>query len=666
MTVREKLHNIALKAPETSGVYLWKDEAGTIIYVGKAKSLKNRLTSYFAKNNSIKTKILVSRAADLEYIETKTEYEALLLENTLIKKHKPKYNISLKDGKTYPVIKLTNEMFPAVFKTRIIKDDGAFYFGPFPNVYAVDNFLNLVKQNYKLRQCRVLRKRKTPCLYYHIGRCSAPCCGKISAEEYNAETAEVKKLLTNTNTVEALTKQMQACAKNMDFEKAKRLRDGIQSILALHNQNVVEDMNGQARDYIAWFSNGALITFTVLKMRNGKLVARDLYRTQSLKDDSEVLQEFIPEYYAEGKNVPAEIFVLQNGDNNSPPLMQTWFSDQLGMHTVITELPLLMNTGNEAETNQAFDTNIKKDNDYAAEKYEHYFSNELQKTIATSKADENIAEDLHIDVKEFRHHRAALSMAYFNAKEDVARRIREYGDWQGLEELKNILNLDVLPARIEGFDIAHLEGTFTVASMVSFKDGNPDKKNYRLFRLRTTEGINDDYASMKEVVARRYSRLINEEQELPDLILIDGGLGQVNVAYKVLQALKLDIPAIGLAERNEEIIFPNNPQPLVLPRRSAALRLLQRVRDEAHRFATTRNKKLREKAETVTLFEKLPHVSERRAKVLMENAGTMQKLSSMSVENIAKLLAVGEKQAQDILTSAREFIKAGHKETSSP
>lgn len=660
MTTRELLHERALKAPKGSGVYLWKDADGQIIYVGKAKNIKNRLSSYFSKHKDIKTRILISRASDLEYIETKTEYEALLLENTLIKKHHPKYNISLKDGKTYPVIKLTNEEFPRIFRTRTVKNDGAAYFGPFPNVYAVDNFLQLIKQNYKLRECKVLRKRKTPCLYYHIGLCAAPCCGKISAAEYAHEVDEVKNLLNNTKSVEVLNEEMQAAAKRLDFEKAQKLRDGIHSILALHNQNVVEDMDENARDYIAWASEGASVSFVVLKMRNGKMLARDLYRTQSLKEDDEILAEFLPMYYKDKNEVPPKLFVLSfesrlqeekttstENIHTTKKILENWFEHELAAKTEMRTLPILLKKNYEAETDGA---------STVAEK--NFFASELEKTVSVSSNDETIAAQLGMSLQDFRRHRAAMSMAYFNAREDVVRRMRDYGDWAGLAALKKVLALETLPLRIEGFDISHLEGSLTVASMVSFKDGTPDKKNYRIFNLRSTAQVNNDYASMQEVIARRYTRLINENAELPDLILVDGGLGQVNVASRVLSALKLDIPLIGLAERDEEIYFPHTSTALRLPRRSDALRLLQRVRDESHRFANTRNRQLRKKRDLHLQFESLPHVGAKRAKLLLQNFGSLQKLSEASVAEIINATKLSEKAADEILQASRRNIES--------
>lgn len=575
--IRKKLHDTALAAPKTSGVYLWKDESGIVLYVGKAKSLKNRLSSYFTSNRDLKTRILVSRSRSIEYITTDNEYEALLLENTLIKKYSPRYNISLKDGKTYPVIKITKEAFPRVIKTRRIQNDGALYFGPFPNVNALDVFLDFVKRHYKLRQCRVLKKRSTPCLYYHIGRCSAPCCGKIDSETYKANMQEIIQLLEGNNkkSLSRMEVIMKEAAANLEFEKAARLRDGIQAIRALREQNAVEDLDPEARDYIAWAAEGTMVTFAVLRMRGGRLVARDLYRVRSLKEEEEILPEFLMACYTEASQVPPRIFVPTASGLS---LAEQWFSEGLGITTRITAIS-------------------------------------LEETEKKGKAAD-------------KRHSTALAMARFNAKEDASRRLREHGDFPALDELKNLLNLPSIPSRIEGIDIAHLGGRFPVASLITFADGNPDRKNYRIFRLKTTEGIIDDFASMREVTARRYSRIINEGSELPDLLVIDGGIGQVNAVKAVLDSLGADIQIIGLAKRDEEIYLPGNSKPVSLPRRSDALRLLQRVRDETHRFATTRNQKLRTKENITLIFEELPGIGPKKAVRLLSLYGSLSGLAT--------------------------------------
>ena len=663
--VREALHQYALSAPKTSGVYLWRDEKDIVIYVGKAKSLKNRLSSYFASKRDIKTRILVSRARRIEYIQTDNEYEALLLENNLIKKYKPRYNINLKDGKTYPVLKITNERYPRLYRTRRIQNDGARYFGPFPNVPAVDDFLSLIKRTYTLRQCKRLKKRE-PCLYFHIGRCSAPCADKISETDYRKDIDEIALLLEGDlkKPLAELTEKMKDAAAAREFEKAARIRDGMQAVRALRGQNSVEDMDPEARDYIGWAAEGVLITFTVFKMRGGKVVGRDLYRTESLKDEAEVLPEFLIAYYTDPKQTPPHIFVCAGQEYE---LAEQWFADQLGVKVTITAIPL-----EERKQASATDTEsltavnehsyrIDNTEAAAAEKTPVYGAvtpDEADTTPVSDRASEpealkqTAADRLPPSV--LRRHKAALAMAQFNAKEDAARRIKELGDFPALEELQKILSLDRPPHRIEGFDIAHLHGKYTVASLISFKDGNPDKKNYRIFRLRTTDGIIDDYASMREAVARRYTRLLNEAAELPDLIMIDGGIGQVNAAKAILDALELDIPLVGLAEKNEELYRPHINKPIILPRRSAALRVLQRVRDETHRFANTRNNRLRSKEELHLQFEQLPHIGEKRAARLLRSFSSIEKLAAASVEAAAAAARITQAQAEEVIAAARK------------
>ena len=681
--VREALHQYALSAPKTSGVYLWRDEKDIVIYVGKAKSLKNRLSSYFASKRDIKTRILVSRARRIEYIQTDNEYEALLLENNLIKKYKPRYNINLKDGKTYPVLKITNERYPRLYRTRRIQNDGARYFGPFPNVPAVDDFLSLIKRTYTLRQCKRLKKRE-PCLYFHIGRCSAPCADKISETDYRKDIDEIALLLEGDlkKPLAELTEKMKAAAAAREFEKAARIRDGMQAVRALRGQNSVEDMDPEARDYIGWAAEGALITFTVFKMRGGKVVGRDLYRTESLKDEAEVLPEFLIAYYTDPKQIPPHIFVCAGQEYE---LAEQWFADRLGVKVTITAIPLedrkqASATDTESLTavnEHSYHSDIDNTEAAAAEKTPVYGAvtpdeaatapvsgsasePEVSKQTATTsnsvdrpEIPERSAAD-RLPPSVLRRHKAALAMAQFNAKEDAARRVKELGDFPALEELQKILSLDRPPHRIEGFDIAHLHGKYTVASLISFKDGNPDKKNYRIFRLRTTDGIIDDYASMREAVARRYTRLLNEAAELPDLIMIDGGIGQVNAAKAVLDALELDIPLVGLAEKNEELYRPHINKPIVLPQRSAALRVLQRVRDETHRFANTRNNRLRSKEELHLQFEQLPHIGEKRAARLLRSFSSIEKLAAASLEAAAAAARITQAQAEEVIAAARE------------
>ena len=609
-TTREILHETALKAPLLSGVYLWKNEEGTVIYVGKAKNLKNRLTSYFSTGKNIKTRLLVAHATSIEYITTNNEYEALLLENNLIKKYNPRYNINLKDGKSYPVLRITNEDFPKIFKTRRILQDGSTYFGPFPDVGALDTFIETIFKLYPVRHCRTLRKRDTPCLYYHIKQCKAPCCNKISKEAYNDYIGEIKRLLEGKGdeTVKKLTTEMKAAASELNFEKAARLRDGIKALMVLSNQNIVESFDSEDRDYIAHAREGEIVSFTVLKVRSGKLMGRENYRVESLNEDDELLSEFMACYYEEKDQVPPFVYV---GTTSHLEFISQWLKEELKADSKVILV------GDET-------TDVSS----------------LSFEVSTSSRDI-----------------AALAMARQNAKEDIIRRLRDRGDTPAMKELQELLKLDVMPVRIEGFDIAHIGGKFPVASLISFYNGNPDKKNYRYFRLKTTDGIIDDFASMREAVSRRYTRLVNEQSDLPDLILIDGGIGQVNAAEEILNSLSLDIPVAGLAEKNEEIYLPGNSTPIVLPRRSDGLRLLQRVRDECHRFATSRNQELRTKENVNSIFLELPGVGEKRAIALQKEFTTLENLASASESAVAQCIHVRAFEASDILLHAKLLLE---------
>lgn len=608
-SVREHLHETALKAPHSSGVYLWRNEEGTVLYVGKAKNLKNRLSSYFSGQKDVKTRILISRAYSIEYIVTGNEYEALILENNLIKKYSPHFNIELKDGKSYPMLRITNERFPRVFKTRFLVKDGSDYFGPFPDVSALETFLENISMKYKLRRCKKFTMKDAPCLYYHMGRCSAPCCGKISQEAYMELIEEMRHLLEENpeENLKNLRAEMQEAARLLQFEKAARIRDGIKAVEVLHMKNTVSDFDPDSRDYIGYATEGSLVSFAVLRMRNGRLESRDTFRTLSLKEDDEIMTEFFPAYYTERSQCPAFIFVPPKTDT---VLLRQWFKEQYDMRPRIKIIKL---EGSGADAIPA-------------------------------------------------KHKAAYEMAVHNAKEDIIRRVRERGDIPAMQELQKVLGLPHMPVRIEGFDIAHIGGKLPVASLISFYNGNPDKKNYRFFRLRTTDGVIDDFASMREASYRRYSRLIREGEELPDLIMIDGGIGQVNAVEGVLQELNVEIPIVGLAKRDEELYLPGSSTPICLPKRSDALRLLQRVRDETHRFATSRNQALRTKANTISRFESLPHIGKKRAKMIINRYRTLERFERECRENhsvVADYLSMPVVQIQEAGAAAAKLLASG-------
>ena len=583
----------ALDAPPEPGVYIMKDINGEIIYIGKAKSLKNRIKSYFYGKKDTKTTALLQRINSFETIIVQSEYDAFLLENTLIKQHSPKYNISLKDGKSYPLIRITHEDFPRIFRTRIIIQDKSLYFGPFPNMQSVNTMMDLIDKLYPLRKCKTIKKNG-PCMYYHIGRCMAPCRGKISVEDYSLHIQRVQKLLSGETDalIIDLTAKMHEAARAMHFEQAAQIRNTIRAIESLtREESYVEDLNPEDRDYIAWAASGVFATFTVFSMRGGRMTGRDLYRTRSAADEWESLEIFITSYYEPLRRPPAKIFI-QNYISQNTELIQNWFKERFGF-----EPQLLAPAEN--------------------------------------------------------HHTVIMAMAKQNAAEDLRKRLKERGAGPAIDELMRALNLKSRPERIEGFDIAQLDGKHPVASLISFKNGIPDKKNYRYFKLRTVIGIVDDFAAMREVVKRRYSRLIREGKELPDLILVDGGIGQVNAAKGVLDELGVDCSLVGLAKREEELWLPAAKEPLVLSRQSEALKVLQHVRDECHRFATGFNQRLRSKDLFFPILESVEGVGPKRAAAIMKEYGSIANIAAADPSEIAERCQISENTARAVRAVAK-------------
>ena len=599
------LKTFARDAPAEPGVYIWRDMENRIIYVGKARILRNRLGSYFSGSKDVKTAALISHARSIETIIVSNEYEALLLENTLIKQHSPKYNINLKDGKTYPVIRITADSFPRVFRTRHIVEDGSLYFGPFPNVQAVDKTLELIEKLFPLRKCRTLKKRENPCMYYHINRCMAPCCKKVTESAYKTQVERVRKLLAGETSalIGELNTRMKEAADALKFEEAAGFRNAIQAIENLSENNSVADMDPENRDYIAGATEGIFTTFSVLSMRGGRMTGRELFSSRSAAEEGESLETFIAAYYTPDRPPPPRIYLAapEPGDSANPEpdfksALDRYFSEQFGFCP-----ELIFPAGVDASA---------------------------------------------------KRHIAALTMARQNAREELQRRLRERGAGPALDELTQVLGLKARPENIEGFDIAQLDGKHPVASLITFKNGVPDRKNYRYFKLKTVVGIVDDFASMREAVKRRYSRLVREGRELPDLILIDGGIGQVNAARGVMDELGIDCDVAGLAKRDEEIWLPHNPEPIKLSRRSEALKVLQHVRDETHRFATGLNQRLRSKDLYFPVLESVEGIGPKRAALIMKTYGDLEKIAAAIPEDMAEKCGITAAAARAIRAAA--------------
>lgn len=579
------------KFPEMPGCYLMKDSNDTVIYVGKAKNLRRRVSSYFLPNRDMKTTCLVEKIDHIEYIITGNDYEALVLENNLIKKYTPHYNILLKDGKSYPMIRITNEEFPRVFSTRRIIRDGSRYYGPYPSVKSLNDYLDLVRKSFPLRFCSgPLSKRKDACLYYHMKRCSAPCIGKVSKEEYGKYISKVEDFLSgdDTSVIKELEKAMMKAASAYDYETAAEKRDLLRSLSDLQKNQMVEDHESEeSRDYVAIEMRSYLSTVSIMQFRSGCLIGKALYRSETFGDEDETLLSFLVQYYADGDNLPKEIYVSHQIDSE---LIRKYFSSEFGGAV----------------------------------------------TIAVPR-----------DGKHYR----ILRLASENAVRDVEKRLKESDNTASLERLKEILSLDKLPRHIEGFDIAQLSGKYTVSSLIVFRDGNPSVKEYRHFSIKTLDGKIDDFESMREASMRRYSRLLSENAPLPDLVMIDGGKGQVNAVLGVFRALGIDkkIALVGLSKGREEIVLPEDGESILLPHSDEGLRTLIAVRDECHRFATSFNQRMRSKEASFSLLESIEGMGKKRSEKVMKKYGSVDAILSLSAEELSKGAGIPLPVAERIL-----------------
>ena len=575
--------------PDTPGVYLMKNADGAIIYIGKARSLRNRVRSYFAGEKDIKTRLLLANMADIEVIITHTEYEALILENNLIKQWKPQYNIDLKDGKTYPVIRLTAEEFPRVYRTRRMIFDGSEYFGPFPKPHQIDLYLRLIERHFPLCKYRGSQKKRAwPCLNFHMGRCAGACCGRITREEYLKIVDGVRKLLSGQSVelLKDLREKMKAASEEQEFERAARLRDQILAIEEVSEEQRVMEFTEADRDYIALAPSAEEMVVVILQVRDGKLLGKEVFRVAESSSEEEALSHFVTRYYTERKSIPDAVYVSR---------------------TI------------EVETISRFLRDLS-------------------------------GRAVGVKVPQRGKHIQLLSMAEANAREEAVKASRTAEMTGALEGLRLDLALPSLPRRIEGFDVAHLEGSDTIASMVRFTDGRPDRRLYRAFSIRSLAGKIDDFQSIREAVARRYTRVVNEELDHPDLILIDGGKGQLSAARGVLSALGLSaIPVIGLAKKREEIFMPGRDQPLLLDEASPSLRILEQVRNESHRFATKLSRKRRVKRMSLTLLEDVPGIGQTRGRRLMEVFGSIEAILGSTVEEIQKKAGLPRETAAMLL-----------------
>ena len=580
--------------PDNPGVYLMKNAQGKIIYVGKAVVLKNRVRQYFQshRDQTPKVRAMVAHVADFETILTRTEVEALILECNLIKRHRPRYNISLKDDKSYPYVKVTTqEEFPRVFMTRHVLRDGARYFGPFTSSGAVHESLKLLRRLFPLRTCKQINQGR-PCLEYHIQRCLAPCVGKANPEEYRKMVDAVCLFLEGrTEAVERDLKQrMETAAETCAFELAARLRDQLLAVKKVaERQSVLTGTGNQDAIGLARSDAGAAVE--ILLIREGKMVGREhfLLRGSQEESDAALLTAFLQQYYYQATSLPHEVLLPLKIE--ALTALTTYLAERKGV------------------------------------KVSFFVPQRGTKRDVVRMAEGNAVKYL--------------------ADEATRRAASESQAMGAVVELQHALHLGKAPYRMECFDISHNQGAETVASMVVFEGGVAQKNAYRRFKIHSAEGKPDDFLSMREVTSRRYGKL--NAQEMPDLIIIDGGQGQLSSALEIIRgAGHLQTPVIGLAKQFELVFVEGQAEPIELPRQSQALYLLQRIRDEAHRFAITYHRQLRGKRNLTSLLDHIEGIGPKRRQALWKHFHSLANIKAANLEELAKVEGMNAKVAQAV------------------
>ncbi|RKD30108.1 excinuclease ABC subunit UvrC [Thermohalobacter berrensis] len=609
------------KLPDEPGVYLMKDEKGQIIYVGKAVSLKKRVRQYFqsSKNKTAKVNAMVKNIHEFEYIITDTEVEALILECNLIKKHKPKYNVLLRDDKQYPYIKVTtNEEYPRVIKTRRIKKDGAKYFGPYTSASAVNDTINIIRNLYPVRTCKKnmgkIHRKERPCLNYHIGRCLGPCQGNVSKKEYDEMIKEIIMFLNGKEDklIEIIEEKMKEASKKLDFESAARYRDQIISLKHVLEKQKVVSTNLVDQDIIGMARGIDEVCVQVFFVRSGKVMGREhfiLNNTDEM-DRKEVLSSFIKQFYLGSAYVPKEILVEE--DFTDKDIIGKWLSEKRGSKVYI-KVP------KRGEKNKLMEM-VRKN---ALETLKQY-SDRIKKKMEKIK--------------------------------------------EVIKELEKLLNLDRLPKRIEAFDISNIQGVESVGSMVVFEDGQPKKSDYRRFKIKSVIGPND-YKSMEEILYRRFKRGLKEREMIknneigiesfsvfPDLIMVDGGKGQINATQKILDSLNINIPVCGLVKddfhNTRGIIYKNKE--IDLSNNSNVFRFITRIQDEAHRFAISYHRSLRDKKVFRSVLDDINGIGKKRKMALLKKFGSVDKIKEADIEELASVEGMNKRAAKSVYNFFRE------------
>ncbi|EKQ50410.1 MULTISPECIES: excinuclease ABC subunit UvrC [unclassified Clostridium] len=603
--------------PDKPGVYLMKNSLGEIIYVGKAKILKNRVRQYFqnSKNHSEKVRAMVKNISEFEYIVTDSEMEALILECNLIKKYSPKYNISLKDDKFYPFIKVTtNEDFPKVFITRNHARDGNKYFGPYPNAGAVHETINLIRKIFPLRTCKKLivegGKPTRACLNYHIKKCNAPCEGHISKAEYGVMISEIMDVLSGRDKtiVNKLKKEMQEASSNLEFEEAASLRDKILSIENIAEKQKVFKSQESDEDFINIYKDEKDCCIQIFFLRDGKITGREHFMIEDSahEDDKTIVSQFMISFYRGTPKVPKNIYIPESDEIEA---LEEFLSIKRGSK-VYVKVPI---KGEKKEMLELVKNNAK---------------------ITLDQFKDKMLKDKEIN------------------------RI-------SLENIQELLELDTLPYRIEAYDISNIQGVDSVGSMIVFEDGKAKNSDYRRFRIKTVKNAND-YDSMREILERRFTHGLREIEEIqekkinfsngkfsnfPDLIMMDGGKGQVNIALEVLDKLGIDIPVCGLVKDDHHatrgIIYNNNE--LIINRNSNLMQLIRRIQDEVHRFAITYHRSLRDKRTLHSILDDIPNIGQKRRMALLVKFGSIENIKRATLDELLETESIDNKAANSIL-----------------
>lgn len=588
--------------PTTPGVYLWRDKYHRIIYVGKAINLRNRVRSYVQQdvNRSVKVAAMMRRAWDVETIQTKTEMEALILEATLIKEHHPKYNIMLRDDKTYPYVKVTvQEDFPRLFMTRRLERDGAKYFGPFTDVTAVHHVLRILRSYYPLRTCKSMKVER-PCLQYHMHYCEGPCMKYVTVEAYRKYIDDIVALFEGkqVKVIQEITSKMEQASEDLEFELAAKYRDDLLSIQKVQEKQRMVTQRGDM-DVLGMAIDGPMACIQLFFIRSGRLLGRENYFVQHEGDSPElVMTEFIKQYYGGSTFIPKELLLPM--DSVDRELFSEWFTSMKG-------------------------------------------------------------QQVEVSVPQRGYKKDLIKMAEENAQNFLAERRRQ---WQytidksggAMKKLAEVLDLPRLPERMECYDISHMQGAETVASMVVFEGGKPAKREYRRFKLKTVQGKPDDFASMAEIMERRYGN--EKDWPMPDLIIIDGGKGQLNAALSVIRAMGVtDVPVISLAKRIEEVFVEGESESIILEHHTPELQLLQQIRDEAHRFAITYHRRLRGKRNLESVLDHVEGIGPKRRKALYKHFGNLDAMRVAELEELESVEGMNKKAALAVYEFFRRNLR---------